>query len=190
MGLIVPFYVAVIGAIVIVGLIAEAIVARKIEWRTVGLAALAGLIAAPPLIYTFVIVGTDPIWKVWANQLVILSPHPLHYVLGYALVGVLAIIGIVKTWKRRVIDPKLIGWLIAVPLLIYLPFNSQRRLIEELADSVGDLARRRIGVCGAARVESIAAGEAADAASALYRARSAELVAGRACCCYRRRRMR
>jgi hypothetical protein len=130
MGLIVPFYVAVIGAIVIVGLIAEAIGARKIAWREVGLATLAGLIAAPPLIYTFIIVGTDPIWNVWANQLVILSPHPLHYVLGYALLGMFAIIGLVKTWKRRVIDPKLIGWLIAVPLLIYLPFNSQRRLIE------------------------------------------------------------
>jgi hypothetical protein len=130
MGLIVPFYVAVIGAIVIVGLIAEAITARKVEWRNVGLAALAGFIAAPPLIYTFIIVATDPIWAVWARQLVILSPHPLHYLLGYALLGVFAIIGLVKTWQRRVIDPKLIGWLIAVPLLIYLPFNSQRRLIE------------------------------------------------------------
>jgi hypothetical protein len=130
MGLIVPFYVAVVGAIVIVGFIAEAVVVRKIAWRKVGLAALAGLIAAPPLIYTFVIVGTDPIWNVWASQLVILSPHPLHYVLGYAVMGVLAIIGLVKTWRRRVIDPKLIGWLIAVPLVIYLPFNSQRRLIE------------------------------------------------------------
>lgn len=130
MGLIVPFYVAVIGAVVIVGLIAEAIGARKIAWRTVGLAALAGLIAAPPLIYTFVIVGIDPIWNVWARQLMILSPHPLHYVLGYALLGVFAIGGLVKTWKQRVIDPKLIGWLIVVPLLIYLPFNSQRRLIE------------------------------------------------------------
>jgi hypothetical protein len=130
MGLIVPFYVAVIGAIVIVGLIAEAIVARKIEWRKVGLAALAGLIAAPPLIYTLIIIGIDPIWNVWSRQLVILSPHPLHYVLGYALLGVLAISGVVKTRKRHVIDPKLIGWLIAVPLLIYLPFNSQRRLIE------------------------------------------------------------
>lgn len=130
MGLIVPFYVAVIGAIVIVGLIAEFIVVRKIVWRKVGLATLASLIAAPPLIYTFIIIATDPIWNVWADQLVILSPHPLHYVLGYALVGVLAVIGIVKTWKRRVIDPKLIGWLIAVPFLIYLPFNSQRRLIE------------------------------------------------------------
>jgi hypothetical protein len=130
MGLIVPFYVAVIGAIVIIGLSAEAIVARKIEWRKVGLAALAGLIAAPPLVYTFIIVDTDPIWNVWASQLLILSPHPLHYVLGYALLGVFASIGLVKTWKRRLIDPKLIGWLIAMPLLIYLPFNSQRRLIE------------------------------------------------------------
>jgi hypothetical protein len=130
MGLLVPFYVAVIGAIVIVGLLAEALVARRIDWRTVARAALAGLIAAPPLIYTFIIVGADPVWNVWANQLTILSPHPLHYVLGYALVGLLATIGLVKTWKRRVIDPKLIGWLLVVPLLIYLPFNSQRRLIE------------------------------------------------------------
>ncbi len=130
MGLLVPFYVAVVGALVLAGLIAEAIVARQIDWRKVGRAALAGLIATPPLIYTFVIVAIDPIWKVWADQLMILSPHPLHYVLGYALVGLLALVGIAKMWKRRMIDPKLIGWLIAVPFLIYVPFNSQRRLIE------------------------------------------------------------
>ena len=130
MGLLVPFYVAVAGAIVLAGLIAEALVARQIIWRALGLAALAGLIAAPPLIYTFIIVALDPVWRVWADQLVILSPHPLHYALGYALVGLLAVVGIVKTWKRRVVDPKLIGWLIAVPFLIYVPFNSQRRLIE------------------------------------------------------------
>ena len=128
--LLVPFFAAVVGAVALIGLIAEAIALRHIAWRQVGLTALAGLIAAPPLIYTFAVVFTDPIWKVWADQLVILSPHPLHYVLGYALIGVLAVIGLVKTWKRRVIDPKLIGWLVAVPLLIYLPFNSQRRLIE------------------------------------------------------------
>ena len=130
MGLLVPFYVAVIGAIVIVGLLAEAIVARKVAWPQVGRAALAGLIASAPLIYTFVIIAIDPIWKNWADQLVILSPHPLHYVLGYALVGGLAIIGIVKTRRQHVLDPRLIGWLIAVPFLIYIPFNSQRRLIE------------------------------------------------------------
>ncbi len=130
MGLLVPFYVAVAGAIVLAGLIAQALADRQLAWRTIGLAALAGVIAAPPLIYTFILVAIDPIWRVWADQLVILSPHPLHYILGYALVGLLAMIGIVKTWKRRVVDPKLIGWLIAVPFLIYAPFNSQRRLIE------------------------------------------------------------
>lgn len=130
MGWLVPFYVAVIGAIVIVGLLAEALVARRVEWRAVGRAALAGLLAAVPLLYTFAVLALDPIWRVWADQLVILSPHPLHYVLGYALVGLLAIVGIAKTRRQHVVDPKLIGWLIAVPFLIYIPFNSQRRLIE------------------------------------------------------------
>ncbi len=130
MGLLVPFYQAVAGVIVLAGLTAQAWVARKINWPAIWLAALAGLIASPPLIYTVIIVATDPIWKVWADQLVILSPHPLHYVLGYALVGLLAIVGIVKAWKRRVIDARLLGWLVAVPFLIYVPFNSQRRMIE------------------------------------------------------------
>lgn len=128
--LLVPFFAAVVGAVALAGLIALAIAQRRVDGRAVRLTLLAGLIAAPPLIYTFLVVFSDPIWKVWADQLVILSPHPLHYLLGYALVGVLALTGIVKTWKRRAIDPRLIGWLVVVPLLIYLPFNSQRRLIE------------------------------------------------------------
>ena len=139
MGLLVPFYVAVIGAIVIVGLIAEAIAARKIEWRNVGLAALAGLIAAPPLIYTFIIVATDPIWNVWANQLVILSPHPLHYLLGYGLIGVFAIIGLVKTSEaardRSEIDRVAAGRAAVDLSAVQLAAPFDRRL----ADSAGDL---------------------------------------------------
>jgi hypothetical protein len=96
MGLLVPFYVAVAGAIVLAGLAAEAIVAQKVDRRALVRAVVAGLIAASPLVYTFVIVTIDPIWKVWADQLVILSPHPLHYVLGYALVGSLAVAGIIR----------------------------------------------------------------------------------------------
>jgi len=127
---IVPFYAAVVGAIVLATLIADGAAQRRFKPRAWGRALLAGLIAAPPLLYTVAVYFADPIWKVWADQLVILSPHPLHYALGYLLVGSLALIGIVKTRKQRVVDPKLIGWLIAVPFLIYLPFNSQRRLIE------------------------------------------------------------
>jgi len=130
MGVLVPFYIAVVGAVVIVGLIADAIKQRQIDWRAVRRAMLAGLIASPMLIYTFVIVASDPIWNVWQAQLIILSPHPLHYVAGYAVIGALAVIGLLRspTASRR--SPNLIGWLLVVPVLIYLPFNSQRRLIE------------------------------------------------------------
>ncbi len=130
MGVLVPFYIAVIGAVVVVGLIADAIKQRHIEWHDVGRASLAGVIASPMLIYTFVIVATDPIWSIWQAQLIILSPHPLHYLLGYAVVGVLAVIGLLRPPASNLQPPKLIGWLLVVPLLIYLPFNSQRRLIE------------------------------------------------------------
>ncbi|HZY42909.1 MAG TPA: hypothetical protein VFF59_13025, partial [Anaerolineae bacterium] len=130
MGVIVPFYVAVVGAIVIAGLIADSIARRSIAWREVRGAMVAGLIASPMLIYTFMIVATDPIWNVWQAQLIILSPHPLHYIAGYALVGALAVIGLLRNQKSEIRNPKLIGWLLVVPVLIYLPFNSQRRLIE------------------------------------------------------------
>jgi hypothetical protein len=134
MGVLVPFYVAVVGAIVIAGLLADAIVRRRIEWRAVRAAILAGLIASPMLIYTFVVVATDPIWNVWQAQLIIRSPHPLHYLLGYALVGALAVIGLLRRQKSEARSQnqsrKLMAWLLVVPVLIYLPFNSQRRLIE------------------------------------------------------------
>jgi hypothetical protein len=148
MGVIVPFYVAVVYAIVGAGLIATSIAQRRIHWREVRRSIAAGLIAAPTVIYTFVVVGTDPIWAEWAAQLIILSPHPLHYVLAFALVGGLAVIGIIyllhnphspiSNLQRPTSNLqslisnfyRLIGWSIIVPFLVYLPFNSQRRLIE------------------------------------------------------------
>ncbi len=130
MGVLVPFYVAVVGAIVVAGLIGGAIIRRRFDWAQIRAAIIAGVIAAPILIYTFVVVGTDPIWNVWAAQLTILSPHPLHYIIGYVLVGGLAIIGIMAIRRSEIRDQKLMAWLMVVPFLIYLPFNSQRRLVE------------------------------------------------------------
>ena len=97
MGVLVPFYVAVVGAIVIVGLIVDSIARRRIDWRDVGRAVVAGAIASPMLIYTFVIVASDPIWNVWQAQLIILSPNPLHYVAGYAVIGALAVVGLLRS---------------------------------------------------------------------------------------------
>jgi len=130
MGLLVPFNVVLIGVIVIVGLLAEAIVARRIDWRAVGRATLAGLIASPIVIYSFLMFSLDPVLGAWSAQNLILSPHPAHYLLGYALIGTLALVGIGKTWRHQRVDVRLLGWLAVVPFLLYVPFNLQRRLIE------------------------------------------------------------
>jgi hypothetical protein len=69
----------------------------------------------------------------WSAQNLILSPHPLHYVMGYALVGLLALGGSVYILRRhdaQSVTLHLVGWTVVVPPLLYLPFNLQRRLVE------------------------------------------------------------
>ncbi len=135
MGIIVPFYVAVVYAILVAAWLAVTIGQRRIDWGEVRRSIVAGVIAAPILIYTFIVVSTDPIWSNWAAQLVILSPSPLQYVAAYLVVGALAVRGIIHV-RRSNLRPqasnfqRLIGWVIIMPFIIYLPFNSQRRLIE------------------------------------------------------------
>ncbi|HZY44719.1 MAG TPA: hypothetical protein VFF70_08220, partial [Anaerolineae bacterium] len=135
MGIIVPFYVAVVYAILVAAWLASSIGQRRIDWSEAGRSIVAGVIATPILIYTFIVVSTDPIWSNWAAQLVILSPSPLQYVAAYLVVGALAVMGILHV-RRSNLQPqasnfhRLIGWVIIIPFIIYLPFNSQRRLIE------------------------------------------------------------
>jgi hypothetical protein len=71
----------------------------------------------------------DPYVRQWTEQNIILSPHPLHYLLAYGCVFPLAFIGsrkvfMEKDWKG--IFPVL--WVSLLPILAYFPFNLQRRL--------------------------------------------------------------
>ncbi|MDY7041787.1 MAG: hypothetical protein SVX38_13100 [Chloroflexota bacterium] len=131
MALIVPFYVLVFGAVLGSYLMALSIRRRKLPWAEVGLVLPAVLIPAPLVAYNTWLFSTQPVYRDWAAQNTVRSPHPLHYVAGYALVGVLAIGGVIWAVRRhdeRWLFP--VAWVIAVPLLLYVPFNLQRRLIE------------------------------------------------------------
>ena len=131
MGLIVPFYVAVAWAVAGAAWLAVTLHRRAIAWDETLRTALACLIAAPVVIYSLITFTVNPVMRVWSAQNLILSPHPLHYVVGYALVGLLAVFGAVYVWRRR--DERalrLVAWAVVVPPLLYLPFNLQRRLIE------------------------------------------------------------
>jgi len=130
-GLIVPFYVGV--AYVVLGsyLLALLWKRRQIPWRELGLTAIVVCVSVPILIYNGYVFWTNPIFRVWAEQNLILSPHPLHYVSGYAIVALLAIGGIGYVLRRSESQGLfLVSWVLVVPPLLYIPFNLQRRLIE------------------------------------------------------------
>ncbi len=130
MAAIVPFYAGVLAAALGAFLVALGLRWRRIPWREIGLTALAGLGALLPVAYAAWVFATNPVFRLWADQNRILSPHPLHYLLGFALLLVPAVWGagrVLRAGGDRGLLP--LAWVLAVPLLLYLPFTLQRRLI-------------------------------------------------------------
>ena len=130
MGLIVPFYVGVAWAVAGAAWLALALRGRRIPWREGLLAALAALLSAPVVAYSAWVFTSDPVYKTWATQNLVLSPHPLHYLAAYGVPLLLAAFALRPAWRsaRPVWLP--LAWVAVVPLLVYLPFNLQRRLVE------------------------------------------------------------
>ncbi len=127
---IVPFYAGIPAAVLGAWLVLLAIRRRRIPWREIGLAAVIGLLALPPVVYNAWVFTTNPAFRLWAAQNQILSPHPLHYLAGYALLLVPAIAGAIQLVRQQ--DERWglpILWVLVVPCLLYLPFNLQRRMV-------------------------------------------------------------
>lgn len=138
MTIIVPFYPLVLTAVLGILFLILMLRRKKVPWREMGLAAIPGLFCAPVVIYNLWLTSTESVYHTWANQLQILSPHPLHYLLGYAPLLIPAAWGLKSLLQGHngdlaSSDPcswrLIFAWLIAAPILIYLPFVSQRRLI-------------------------------------------------------------
>ena len=129
MAWIVPFYTGIPVAMLGAYLLSLTCRRRSIPWREVGLVAAVGLPALPPVIYNAWVFTANPAFRLWAAQNRILSPHPLHYLAGYALLLPPAAGGTVRLLRQK--DER--GWLLAiwvlvVPCLLYLPFGLQRRM--------------------------------------------------------------
>jgi hypothetical protein len=130
MAWIVPFYAGVLVAALGAYLLALLIRKRRLPWREVGLTALTSIGVLAPVVYNAWLFTANPAFATWAAQNRILSPHPLHYLLGFALMLVPAAWGAVQTlgqgeecWLLPV------AWVLVVPFLLYIPFNLQRRMI-------------------------------------------------------------
>jgi hypothetical protein len=109
-------------------------------WKEIARRGLrAAILSSPPVLYTLAASMQDPFFKAWTAQNLILSPHPLHYLLAYGLVGVYILAGLPRLWKSvsqeevpgqdaRVLF--LAAWALALPFLVYAPYPLQRRLAE------------------------------------------------------------
>jgi hypothetical protein len=86
-------------------------------------AAMAGVYA--------LLLRSDDFVRTWAEQNVLLSPHPLHYLLAYGLLLPAALLAVRRPWAGLPAGWVLLaGWLLALPVLAYAPTVIQRRLPE------------------------------------------------------------
>lgn len=143
MGLAVPFYIAVVYAVLGAWGLAAWLRTRRFPIELLYRAVAAALVPLPVLAYNaWVFVGND-VFAQWASQNRLPSPHPAHYVLGYAVLGTLAVLALRWAWHRGAVRAPyllLVSWIVAAPVLVYLPVNVQRRLAEGVIVPLGILA--------------------------------------------------
>ncbi|WP_162909831.1 hypothetical protein [Aggregatilinea lenta] len=134
MGLAVPFYVPVVYAVLGAWGLAAWLREGRFPWRLFRQAVIAALVPLPMLIYTGIVFLTNDVFGQWSAQNQLPSPHPLHYVFGYIVLALPALAAFGWAWRRGgrgdIRTLLLVGWLTAVPVLVYLPINVQRRLAE------------------------------------------------------------
>ncbi|MBN2303159.1 MAG: hypothetical protein JXQ72_01700 [Anaerolineae bacterium] len=132
MGLCVPFYVAVVYAILGCWGLAAWLRERRFPWALFWRALVAALVALPVLLYTGVVFLASDVLRDWSGQNRLPSPNPLHYVAGYMVLAIPAVVALRWVWRKSGSLPHLLlaTWIVAAPVLVYLPINVQRRLAE------------------------------------------------------------
>lgn len=92
---------------------------------------LVALPTFPYLFYLLLVFKRNMAFRVMKEQILTYSPEPIHYLLGFSPLLLLAALGLWATWGRG--DDKL-GflrvWVISVPLLLYVPSALQRRFLD------------------------------------------------------------
>jgi hypothetical protein len=110
---------------------------RRLPWPQIWLTLSMGLFSAPVIVYDYWVSTTNPVLAGWSAQNITSAPPPLDLLLGYGLVGLLALGGGWLITRQRPLKPEsgewlVFWWAITGLVLLYLPFDLQRRLITGL----------------------------------------------------------
>lgn len=91
---------------------------------------IAGGLTFPLFLYYFIIFNQNDALAQLSRQLLLPSPHPLHYVFAYGIFAILVVISIRRYFPLTDTNVLLLIWILMVPILVYIPINVQRRLAE------------------------------------------------------------
>lgn len=135
LALILPFGLLTVWAILAIFIGWLYLVGRRLPVPQIWLAVSVGLCSAPVIFYDYWVSTTDPILAGWGAQNITPAPPLVDFWLGYGLVGLLAVAGgwqVVRQGERRAGEWLVLCWAVGTVLLVYFPFDLQRRLINGL----------------------------------------------------------
>ena len=125
-----PLAVAVVLVVLGVYLVLLSLRERRLPRDELAATGAVALGSAPVMLYDLYAFRNNPALSAWSAQNLTLSLPPWDYALGYGLILLLALGGIVVALRRRQLtDLFLIAWTGSVVVLLYLPFALQRRFI-------------------------------------------------------------
>jgi hypothetical protein len=132
-----PFLIYLSAAVVALNWLNLSLASRRLRLRAGFLAGITLLVPAPLLLYYWLVLRTNPVFRAWDAQAITPSPHPFHYVIAYGVMLALAAPALRQREFRG-----LWLWVLAVAFLIYAPLNPQRRFVEGVQVPLAVLAAR------------------------------------------------
>jgi hypothetical protein len=141
LAMILPFALLTTWAILIVFLGWSYAITRRLPWQLVWSILAVILFSAPVILYQYWVSTTNPILAGWGAQNLTPAPPLGDFALGYGLVGLFALVGtgliISKGWTETHQGSAkgewlLLCWAATTIVLVYFPFELQRRLLTGL----------------------------------------------------------
>ena len=158
-GLSVPFYFVILYCILGAWGLASWVKLRRFPVALFVRAVMAAAITGPLFLFYVIAFSANPAFAAWSAQNNLASPSLVQYALAYLPLGLMAAFGIQRLWTRSGIrSALLIGWVLIVPILVYLPINVQRRMSEAVIVPLAILAAAGLRTLAEHRVHVIARG--------------------------------
>lgn len=132
-----PFALLTVWAVLAVFIAWLYIARRRLPWPQIWLTLVVGLASAPFIGYDYWVSRTNPVLAGWTAQNITTAPPPGDLLLGYGLLSLAAAGGMGWVARQRPATPEsgewfVLWWAVTTLVLLYLPFDLQRRLITGL----------------------------------------------------------